>query len=215
MLNQLWEDHKEIIITEFLNGFIIFFGFCFLYIGLISGGDLIQLFPNNPAIPQIVGVITGVGITAIFFGIGNLYTYYKDYQNDRDTKKIQNSLADLKRGIDSLHGSFFISPATPPDQAREETRTNQVEKIKLELKFEMAFLKAIGVCLAFFTATVGFIGFDTHGKQYLDTTIVGFPSISLGLMLLCLLAFSFLLLLFRLLCEYHSKMAEIGQIYNN
>jgi hypothetical protein len=102
-IERLWEQHKEICITESLNFFIIGCGFAFLWVGLDSGSQLISLFPNNPAILQIVGVITGVGITTIFFGVGNVYTYYKDYQSGRDTENIKTSIAGIKQTVVPLN----------------------------------------------------------------------------------------------------------------
>ncbi|MDD1687905.1 hypothetical protein [Methanoregula sp.] len=213
-MGQLWEKHKEIIITESLNIFIVIFGLVFLYIGLIPGSQVILLFPKNPSIPQIVGVITGVGITSIFFGIGNIYTYYKDYENGRDTKNIQNLLVEIKKTVESLQGSFFPCKRNFSDEVTEIPKKDKIKKIKLELEFEMAYLKAIGVSLTFITVIIGFLGIS-YGKEILDISVYGFPNISIGLILLGLLAICFILLLSKLLSEYHSKMAEISRIYNS
>jgi hypothetical protein len=211
-IRQLLKEHEGIIVAEVLAFAYVVCGIGIIWVGLNPGSQLLLLFPTNPALPQIVGVITGVGISMTFFGISCMYTYYKDHESDRDIKNIQITLTDIKKTVGSLQGSFF---PIVTNSTNEAMKTAQIEKIKLELEFEMAYLKAIGFSLAFLTAIIGFSGIDTYGKQVFATSVYGFPSITIGLLLLGLLAICFILLLYTLLCEYFSKMAEIKRIYNS
>lgn len=121
-------EHCEIIIPTFMSLLITSAGLFFVYLGVSQGSQAIVLFKDNPAIPNIIGVITGVGISATFFGLDKLVTNLNDYGHDQ---KIQSSIEEIKTGINSLQGSFFVG--RPTDETIEIARHNKIEQIKLEL----------------------------------------------------------------------------------
>jgi uncharacterized membrane protein len=199
---QFWEKHYEIIILEIFAILYIFFGFVLICTGLNSGSQLLQLFPSNPALPQIVGVTTGIGITLMFFGINNIYTYSRDYKNKCNIENIEITLNNIQEIIQPPAQDLKISDSTSGEydsseklKINESIRKQRIEKVTLELKLESMVLTAVSIASV---AELGFIGI--LGLFDIRTIII---------------SILFVFLILSINCQYKIKMREIKEIFNN
>jgi len=186
-------ENKTIILVELLAAAYILAGIYLIYIDFRDVSTLLQFLPNNPVISQAAGIITGVAISMIFFGISNVYTYYRDYESDKTLNKIQTSLIEINNKFTSTPSVNMISPAPVPTTPRIPDE-NKIKQIELELRLEAIVLTAVSVASA---VEVGFIGI--LGPLDIRSIII---------------SIFFIILMIVIYCEYKKKLQDIKVIFS-
>jgi hypothetical protein len=106
-----WKKYGVLVIQEILAVLNIITGVIVLCLGWI----ILRVDPSNPYISQGSSIFTALGLTLIFFGLGLVYTYYKDFKNDQDTAKIQRTLTRIEKQNDLIMAHFNL-PLLPSDE---------------------------------------------------------------------------------------------------
>jgi hypothetical protein len=109
-----WQKYGVLVIQEILAVLNIITGFIVLCLGWI----ILRVDPSNPFISQGSSIFTALGLTLIFFGLGLVYTYYKDFKSDQDTAKIQRTLTRIEKQNDLIMAHFNLS-LLPSDEKNE------------------------------------------------------------------------------------------------
>jgi len=195
---QIWKKYGIIIFQEILAILNIIAGIVIFYLGFI----ILRLAPDNPIVSQGSGIFIALGITLIFFGLGLVYTYYKDYKSEQDTVDIKDRLGRIENKIEQL---IPISESTPPIKTGNEligrqkhdetTRKKRIDQVTLELHIESTYLTGIGIASAVEVSFIGILGITDIRTILLSIIFVG--------------------LLIYLRCEYRSKMTEIKEIFED
>jgi hypothetical protein len=131
-LSQIWRESRGLIIQEILATLNIIFGLGIVILGWM----LLQVAPENPIVSNGSAVFIALGITLIFFGLGLVYTYHRDYKNDQDTLEIKEKLERIENLIKNQESNSETNCPIKHEGDSTELKNPDSVRVILQIAYE-------------------------------------------------------------------------------
>jgi|SRR5208283_3398635 len=153
-LDEFWKTYHNLIFQELTAVIFIEFGMIVFTIGWIIPSITSQ---EIPVLSRAFDVFTALGITLMFFGLTLIYEFYKDFKDDQETLKIQESLARIETKLGcNIPSSGLVKPTTAlPNVVGTTPQKNTKPHSALTDKPIYFTLVLIMMILEFFTYFMG------------------------------------------------------------